>query len=128
MTILYRPIPSSESASLVESDINNAAFAGSQKQRISARQEQRLAYAKKAAQEEAQGAGLVRFGMIITATTATSDDFPRLDKIIPSMANAARLRIRPALGNQAVAFQAGLPLGVVLAEHSLLDDKMRAWL
>lgn len=128
VTILYRPIPSSESASLVESDINNATFAGSQKQRPSARQRQRLAFAEKAAQEEAQGAGLVRFGMIITATTATSDDFPRLDKIIPNMANSARLRIRPALGNQAVAFQAGLPLGVVLAEHSLLDDKLRAWL
>lgn len=128
VTILYRPIPAGEAAAVVEADINNASFAGSTKRRPSARQQQRLAYAKKAAQEEEQGAGLVRFGIVITATCAASAEFPRLDKIIPSLSNRARLRIRPALGNQDVAFQAGLPLGVVLAEHSLLPDQVRDWI
>jgi hypothetical protein len=128
VTLLYRPIPAGEAAAVVESDINNASFAGSTKRRPSARQQQRLAYAKKAAQEEEQGAGLVRFGIIITATCARSSDFPRLDKIIPSLSSRARLRIRLALGNQDVAFQAGLPLGVVLAEHTYIPDQVRDWI
>ena len=128
VTLLYRPIPAGAATALVESDINNATFAGSQKQRVSARQQQRLAYAKKAAQEEAQGAGLVRFGVVVTVTCSASDEFPRLDKIIPSLSNQARLKIRPALGNQAVAFQAGLPLGVVLPEHTLIPDQVRDWI
>jgi hypothetical protein len=117
VTILYRPIPAGEASEVVESDINNANFSGSTKRRPSAREQQRLAYAKKAAAEEEQGAGLVRFGIVITATCAATTEFPRLDKIIPSLSNRARLKIRPALGNQDVAFQAALPLGVVPGAH-----------
>jgi hypothetical protein len=95
---------------------------------MSARQRQRLAFVIKAAEEESQGAGLVRFGVVVTATCASSADFPRLDKIIPSLSNRARLKIRPALGNQDVAFQAGLPLGVVLPAHTLLPDQVRDWI
>lgn len=128
VTMLYRPIPAGEAASLVESDINNARFEGSTRQRTTARQQQRLQFAMKAAAEEAQGAGLVRFGMIVTVSCADSSHLPRLDKMIPSMSNQARLRVREALGNQAVYFQAGLPLGVVLPEHSLIPDSLREWL
>jgi hypothetical protein len=96
VTILYRPIPAGEASEVVESDINNANFSGSTKRRPSAREQQRLAYAKKAAAEEEQGAGLVRFGIVITATCAATTEFPRLDKIIPSLSNRARLKIRPA--------------------------------
>ncbi|MCB7138250.1 SCO6880 family protein [Cellulosimicrobium marinum] len=128
VTILYRPIPAGEATDVVESDINNATFGASSKQRATARQQQRLAYAKKAAQEEAAGAGLVRFGLIVTVTCARSDDLPRLEKMIPSLGNQARLRLRPALGNQAVAFQAGLPLGLVLPEHSIIPSQLREYL
>lgn len=128
VTILYRPIPAGEAGDVVESDINNANFSGSTKRRPSAREQQRLAYAKKAAAEEEQGAGLVRFGIVITATCSATTDFPRLDKIIPSLSNRARLKIRPALGNQDVAFQAALPLGVVLPEHTLIPDQVRDWI
>jgi hypothetical protein len=66
--------------------------------------------------------------MIITATCRSVSDFPRLEKLIPSLTNQARLKIREALGNEDVAFQAGLPLGVVLPEHMTLPDEIRDWL
>ncbi|QUC01997.1 MULTISPECIES: SCO6880 family protein [Cellulosimicrobium] len=128
VTLLYRPIPAGEASDVIEAEINNATFTASQKQRVSARQRTRLRYANKAAEEEAQGAGLVRFGAIVTVTCASSDEFPRLDKIVPSLGNQARLRLRPALGNQAVAFQAALPLGVILPEHSIIPAQLREYL
>ncbi|MFB7800418.1 SCO6880 family protein [Isoptericola sp. NPDC056134] len=128
VTMLYRPIPAGDAGAVIESEINNATWTGSQKQRPSARAKARLAYAQKAAQEEAQGAGLLRFGMIVTVTCASTDMLPKLDKVIPSLGNQAKLKLRPALGNQAVTFQAGLPLGVVLPEHSLVPTAMRDYL
>lgn len=125
VTILYRPIPAGDATSVVESAVNDATFAGSQRQRSTARQAQKLAFAKKAAEEEARGAGLVRFGMIVTVSCADPSEFPRLEKTIPSLSNQARLRVREALGNQAVYFQAGLPLGVILPEHSVIPDAAR---
>jgi hypothetical protein len=128
VTILYRPIPRSEQKAVVQADLNNARFAGSQGEHISARQQRQFEFAQKAAQEEAGGAGLVRFGTIVTVTVANSAEFPRLNHMIPSLANQARLKLRPALGNQAVAFQAGLPLGVVLPAHTLLPDTVKDWI
>ena len=125
VTMLYRPIPAGAAAKLAEDDINNARFAGSQKARASAHQQQRLRFAMKAAEEEAQGAGLVRFGMIVTVSCADASELPRLDKMIPSLSNQARLRVREALGNQAVYFQAALPLGVILPEHSLIPNNVK---
>ncbi|WP_340290873.1 SCO6880 family protein [Aquipuribacter hungaricus] len=128
VTLLYRPVPAGQAADAIEAELNNAIFTGSQKQQVSARQRARLAYAHKAGEEEAQGAGLVRFGVIVTVTCAAQADFPRLERLVPSLGNQARLRLRPALGNQAVAFQAALPLGLVLPEHSMLPAQLRDYL
>jgi hypothetical protein len=128
VTLLYRPIPAGDAPDVIEAEINNAQFNSSTKQRATARQKNRIRFANKAAEEEAAGAGLTRFGMIITTTCRTSDEFPRLEKVIPSLTNQARLKIREALGNEDVAFLAGLPLGVVLPEHMTLPDQIRDWL
>lgn len=128
VTLLYRPIPAARASELVERDINDATFEASQRQRVSARARQRRAAAEKSAQEEAEGAGLVRFGLVITVSVDDPEKFKRLDQAIPALPNQARLRMRPALGNQAVTFQAGLPLGLVLPEHMVLPDEVRDWL
>lgn len=128
VTILYRPIPAAQATEVVERGINDATFAASQRQRASAQDVQRRAAAVKSAQEEAQGAGLVRFGLVITVSVSDPERFKRLDKQIPDSFNQARLRVRPALGNQAVTFQSGLPLGLVLPDHMLLPDEIRDWM
>ncbi|VTR76037.1 SCO6880 family protein [Cellulomonas hominis] len=128
VTMLYRPVPASKAADVIESELDNADFAGTEKRRRSARQQQRSRYAEKAAQEEAAGAGLLRFGLLVTVSCASRADLPRADKVVGGKANRARLRVREALGNQAVAFQAALPLGVVLPEHSMMPTALREFL
>lgn len=128
VTVLYRPVPAERATELVERDINDANFAGSQRRRITARDKQRRAAAAKSADEEAQGAGLVRFGVVVTVSAADPARFKQLDKQVPASFNQARLRVRPALGNQAVTFQSGLPLGLVLPDHMMLPDELREWM
>lgn len=128
ITMLYRPIPSDKTTNVVEQGVNDAQFAGSQKQRPTARAQMRQAAATKSAQEEAAGAGVTRFGMIITVSCADTSRFKQLEKRIPGLVTAARLKIREALGNQAVTFQAGLPLGLVVPDHMMLPDQLRDWM
>lgn len=125
-TILYRPIPADQATNVVEQEQKDAIFSGSQ-QRISARAQQRLANARKSAQEESRGAGLTRFGIIVTVTTDEEDKLKEFDRTVPGTLSHAKLRVRPALANQAVTFQAGLPLGLVLSDHMMLPEELRAW-
>ena len=128
ITMLYRPIPSDKTTNVVEGAVNDAQFSASQKQRPTARAMQRRAAAAKSAQEEAQGAGVTRFGMVITVSCADKSRFKQLEKQVPGLVTQARLKIRQALGNQAVTFQAGLPLGLVVPDHMLLGDEIRDWM
>ena len=128
ITMLYRPIPSDKTTNVVEQDINDAQFAGSQQRRVTARAKMRRAAAQKSADEEAAGAGVTRFGMIVTVSCADTSRFKQLEKRIPGLLTPARLKIREALGNQAVTFQAGLPLGLVVPDHMMLPDQLRDWM
>lgn len=124
VTLLYRPIPIDKTTQIVQAQQDNARFAKSQT-RHSAVAQTRLAAANKTASEEAQGAGLTRFGVILTITTDDAEDFNRWDRQVPGLFSRARLRVRPALANQAVTFQAGLPLGLVLPDHMLIPEEVR---
>lgn len=126
VTLLYRPIPADETSAVVENEQKDAMFSGSQ-QRVSVRARQRLAAAHKTAQEEALGSGLTRFGLIVTISVKDAEDLRRFDRTVPGMVSHAKLRVREALANQAVTFQAGLPLGMVLPDHMLLPDELRTW-
>jgi hypothetical protein len=126
VTLLYRPVPNS--AQVVEKNINSTIFTTSGSRRQTARGQQDMAAAKQAAVEEAAGAGLVRFGMIVTVTTTDPERLAKATRAVTSLVGSARLKLRVALGNQAVAFAAGLPLGVVLPEHTLLPTAVRDFL
>lgn len=133
VALLYRPIPRSKSTHEVEQEMKDSTFAGSQ-QRMSQRAKARQAAAAKSAQEEAQGAGLSRFGMIVTVTLDNEDpdesdlQLRRLRRQIPQHMTDTRLRLRETLANEAVSFQAGLPLGLVLPEHMMLPEDVRKWI
>lgn len=124
VTLLYRPIPADQTTKVVDQEQNDARFAGSQS-RNSARARQRLMAAQKTASEEAMGAGLTRFGLILTITASDAEDFSKWDRKVPGLFSRAKLRVRPALANQAVTFQAGLPLGLVLPDHMLIPEEVR---
>jgi hypothetical protein len=118
VSIVYRPYAPSEAARLVESDKRDARFLATKKARPTSRDMVDLAAAEQAATEEAAGAGIVRFTVLVTATVRTQAQLDDADALIRARAGEARLSLRPMQGCQAAAFAAGLPVGVVLAKHA----------
>ena len=117
VTILYQPMDAAKAPSVVERDLNHAR-ANAAGARPSARSINELAAASEVASEEASGAGLVDFAMIITATT-TPDHLEDTSVTVQALAAASRLLIRPAYGAQDSGFALGLPLGLHPANASV---------
>ena len=76
--------------------------------------------------EEASGAGLVNFGLLVTATVQAEEDLARARAAVETTLRAsARLRLRPVYGAQDSAFAAALPLGIVLSDLLALPSDVR---
>ncbi|TDB69318.1 SCO6880 family protein [Micromonospora sp. KC721] len=120
VTMIYRPYSPGEAARLVESDKRDARFLAGKKHRPSARDLTDLAAAEQAAEEEATGAGVTRFTVLVTATVADEKHLDEATGIIQARAGEARLALRPMYGCQAAGFAAGLPAGVVLPTHATI--------
>ncbi|WP_225854769.1 SCO6880 family protein [Micromonospora sp. ALFpr18c] len=120
VTMIYRPYSPGEAARLVESDKRDARFLAAKKHRPSARDLTDLAAAEQAAEEEATGAGVVRFTVLVTATVADETQLDEATGVIRARAGEARLALRPMYGCQAAGFAAGLPAGVVLPTHATI--------
>lgn len=112
VTLLLRPIDAAMTGDIVERDMTTAAAAAGMSKKVTARAAREVAIARKNAQEEASGAGLVDFTVLVTATV-TGDDLDDTAAAITSFASASKLRMRPAYGAQDSAFALALPLGVV---------------
>jgi len=117
VTLLYRPIEPGVAAGIVEADKRNADFRVSAQSRPTARAltDQKAAHA--AAQEEARGAGLTNFGMLVTATVFGKDGLAEAKAAINNLGAGARVLLRPQYGSQDSAFAAALPLGLILPRH-----------
>jgi len=128
VTLLYRPHDAAKSAELVERDRRDATFAAqSTRGRVSARNILSVQAAEQAAQEEARGAGLVRFGMVVTATVLDADRsrIRQVESIVDSLGTTARIVLRRQWGSQATGFLAGLPLGLVIPAHLKVPAAVR---
>jgi len=126
VTLLYRVLDPGVAARVVESDKRNADFRVNSANRPSEHvvREQRSAWAT--AQEEARGAGLVDFGMLITATVEQDgEQLAQAAATVDTLAATARLAIRRVYGSQDSAFLACLPLGLVLPRHLKVPDEVR---
>jgi hypothetical protein len=133
VTLVYRPHDPASAAKTVERDRLDAQFAASGKKFGRARDAVGKAAADKSAEEEAQGAGLVRFGLIATATVLKGTDLDGSNLelagvAMENMAAASRIQLRPAFGCQASAFAATLPLGLVLPSHLRVPQAVREML
>jgi hypothetical protein len=120
VSLIYRPYTPGEAARLVERDKRDAVFTAGQKRSATARDSADVAAAAQAATEEARGAGLVRFTVLVTATVAEESGLDEADRIIKAHAGEARLSLRTLTGTQSAAFAAGLPAGVVLPVHATI--------
>jgi hypothetical protein len=127
VTLLYQPIDAGRAAQLVESDQRDARFAATANRNVAARDEYSLRVARATAAEEASGAGLVNFAMLVTATVVDPDRRQDAAAAIDNLAASARLRLRLLHGSQDSAFAGALPLGLNLPRHlaspRLMGDK-----
>ena len=112
VTLLLRPIDAAMTGDIVERDMTTARAKVGMSKLARARSLHEVVIAKKNADEEASGAGLVDFTVLVTATV-TGDDLDDTAAAIASLASASKLRMRPAFGAQDSAFALALPLGVV---------------
>jgi hypothetical protein len=128
VSVLYRVLDPGLAARIVEADKRNADFRVNSAQRPSEHslREQRSALAT--AQEEARGAGLVDFGMLVTATVQgdSPDRLAEAEAAVENLAATARISLRRMYGSQDSAFLAGLPLGLVLARHLKVPQEIRS--
>lgn len=125
VTLLYRPIDAARAAAIVEADLRAAEFRMTATAKPAARDSLAVRSAAATAREEASGAGLVQFGMLVTATV---DDLAKerdARAAIDNLAATARLRLRPAYGSQDSAFAAALPLGLILPKHVKIPAELR---
>lgn len=126
VTLLYRPIDAAAAAALVETDVRAANFNLTNSNRPSARAVLDRRAAEQTASEEASGAGLVNFGMLVTATVTNEDQLPDAVATVESLGATARLRLRRAFGAQDVAFAACLPLGLMLERYLAVPSQVRS--
>jgi len=125
VTLLYRPIDAARAAAIVESDLRAAEFRVTSTSKPAARETLAMRAAAATAQEEASGAGLVQFGMLVTATVTDTSREADARAAIDNLAATARLRLRPVYGSQDSAFAAALPLGLVLPKHIKVPAELR---
>jgi hypothetical protein len=126
VTLLYRPLDPATAARTVESDRRSAHFmAASTTGLVNARSSTMVRAAEQAAAEEAAGAGLVEFAVVVTATADRADDLREADAEIANLAASARLRLRVARGQQAAAFTCALPAGALPWLHTLMPYQLR---
>ncbi|HBD9578893.1 TPA: hypothetical protein KLE27_004622, partial [Shigella sonnei] len=74
---------------------------------------------------EADGAGLLNFGLVVTATVRTRGELDEAEAIIENLGTSARIRLEEAYGAQDSTFAAGLPLGIVIPDHLALPSTVR---
>lgn len=125
VTLLYRPHDPATSSRLVERDRKDALFKARQTKTGNARDSVAVRAAEQAAHEEATGAGLVRFGMLVTATVGSAEEIKLAASAMDELSATARILMRRAYGSQAGAFAAALPLGLVIPNHLKVPATIR---
>ncbi|MFJ2257210.1 SCO6880 family protein [Streptomyces sp. NPDC087844] len=126
VALLYRPIDPGTSARIVEADRRAAQFmATSGKGMVQARAASEMRAAEQTAAEEAAGAGLVEFSLMVTVTVDTQEQLADAAVTVRNLQAAARLSLRPADRMQAAAFTCTLPLGILPWEHTLVPQALQ---
>lgn len=127
VTILYRPMSPARSQKVVQNQVANATFGQNQKgQRPSQIKKVAVEKAERAEREQAEGAAMVRFGLVVTGTVDTPEKFPRAEAILRDQAVAGiQLRLRDCENSDDAAFAFGLGIGAVPKDFARLSASLR---
>ncbi|MGY2092841.1 SCO6880 family protein [Nocardia gipuzkoensis] len=125
VAVVYRLHSAAEATSLVDSDFRDAVAAEQTERGIaSASARIRVGNTQAAREEQARGAGLTRFGVLVTVTDHLEGDLPGIEASVKGMAAASRLSVRRCYGTQAAAFAASLGIGLILPEHTSISKRV----
>jgi hypothetical protein len=126
VTIIYRPHDPASAARVADADVRTAVGRASlRKGEIRAGESLALASARQSAAEQASGAGLTRFSMLVTATVDDPAKLAQAAEVIDQLGPACQLRLRRCYFSQAAAFTAALGVGVVLPTHVAVPQVVR---
>ena len=81
--------------------------------------------AEQAAAEEASGAGLVEFSMVVTLTVDSPEEIRDADVTMRNLLGATRIAMRPADRMQAAAFTCALPVGILPWEQTIVPHDLQ---
>lgn len=113
VAIHYQVIPLEHASKIAMEDHKNATFnSGAKTGPVSAASKLEVAAADKTAMEEASGAGMVNFGIALSATVQSIDELEAAKKQLRVMGNSAQIQTRIATGQQAHGFALTQPLGM----------------
>jgi len=133
VTLIYRPHDAASAARVADADVRTAVGRASlRKGELRAGESLALASARQSASEQASGAGLTRFSLLVTATVLDPDGDPaklaQAAEVIDQLGPACQLRLRRCFFSQAAAFTAALGVGVVLPKHVAVPEVIRDYL
>jgi hypothetical protein len=125
VTLVYRPFAPAQATKVVERGRRDAIFAAEGRKVGRARDVADVRAAEAAADEEARGAGVLRFGLLVTATVLDPEQLAAATNAVEDLATTSRIRLRRAYGSQGSTFLAALPLGMVLPVHLRVPSFIR---
>ncbi|MET7457500.1 SCO6880 family protein [Streptomyces sp. NPDC005574] len=126
VALVYRAIDPATSARIVEADRRSAQFmATSGKGMVQARAASEVRAAEQTAAEEASGAGLVEFSLMLTVTVDNLEDLADASVTVRNLTAASRVLMRPADRMQAAAFSCTLPAGILPWEQTLVPHELQ---
>ena len=127
VTVVYRVIDPASAARAVDSDVRSAQTAATASKRPKASQVHELKLATQTAEEEARGAGLIDYALLVTATVDGNDLAARnlAKATVENLGATARLMLRELTGSQDSAFAGALPLGLALSEYVRVPREVR---
>ncbi|MGO9955854.1 MAG: SCO6880 family protein [Solirubrobacteraceae bacterium] len=125
VTLLYRILTPGEAARIVEGDERNAIARVSNVKRPEHRATLERQSAAASAAEEARGASVVTFGMLVTLTVLDPTHIDKIRAAVLGLAPTARVTLRPMWGSQDSAFAAALPCGLFLPAHLRIPQSLQ---
>jgi hypothetical protein len=129
VTLLYRPHDPSTSARIAYNDVRTALGKATMRAgEGKAAETLDLQAARQTAAEEAAGAGLTRFSLLVTATVTDPALLPHVADLIDQAGGASRLQLRRVYAGQSAAFAACLGIGLVLSSHVAVPAVVRQYL
>jgi len=116
VTFLYEPYGAADAARQVEQQVTATHFRRSIAARTRRDETQReradQARALQAAQEEAEGAGVLNFTLYVSTTVTQEKDLPAATADVEQRAGMCKVRLRRSRGGQAAGFAAALGMGI----------------